>query len=198
MSTRARWRRYSALAFVSLGGLVPSAARSAAAAASCAATCERLLDGRRAQRRRAHVRQRDAASSTLPLSRRSTAATPTVAQSWARRLNFRYDQPLDARASARGSPSARPAARAPSRRRPRKKSAAGNRPLAARARARRARRRARAARSAGRRPGSPCATEPPIVPRWRTCGSPIEPRRVRDDRAVLLHAAGRSRGRGGA
>ena len=34
--------------------------------------------------------------------------------------------------------------------------------------------------------GSPCASEPPIVPRCRTCGSPISPADVRDERAVLL------------
>ena len=36
------------------------------------------------------------ASSTPPLSRRTIAATPTVAQSCARRVNLRYDQPVTA------------------------------------------------------------------------------------------------------
>ncbi len=35
------------------------------------------------------------AAVALPLSRCTSAATPTVAQSWARRLYFRYDQPVE-------------------------------------------------------------------------------------------------------
>ena len=34
--------------------------------------------------------------------------------------------------------------------------------------------------------GSACATEPPIVPTWRTCGSPISPAVYDDDRTQLL------------
>ncbi len=58
MSTLTRCSRYSELPLWSLGGLVPSAARSAAAAGSAPGR-QRLLDPARAQRGRAHVREPD-------------------------------------------------------------------------------------------------------------------------------------------
>ena len=66
-----------------------------------------------------------AAEVTVPLSRPSTAATPTVAQSWARRRNLRYDQPakvpsFGTRISVRSSPGPTAVSKTP-----RKKSAAG-------------------------------------------------------------------------
>ena len=110
-----------------------------------------------------------------PFSRRTSAATPTVAQSCARRLYLRYDQPVQlpsfgTRISV--SISSGPIAesktpleevrrRQPSARRP----GPGSRT-----------RQPSASITAGRSDaGSQCASEPPIVPRWRTCGSPISP-----------------------
>ena len=56
-STRARWRRYSSLAFRSVGGSVPSSATSAAPSAR-SAVAETILDGRGADGRGAHVHER--------------------------------------------------------------------------------------------------------------------------------------------
>ena len=73
---------------------MPSAA-SAAASSIDAPPAIASSAARRPKRRRAHVRERDRRSPSEPLSRSTTAATPTVAQSWARRLIFMYDQPAE-------------------------------------------------------------------------------------------------------
>ena len=100
----------------------------------------------------------------------ATAATATVAQSCARRANLMYDHPapfsFGTRISVRTSCGPRAVSKTPV-----KKSEAGIRrsppgPVAT-----------NSAPSVSSTPGmseagSPCATEPPIVPRWRTCGSP--------------------------
>ena len=99
-----------------------------------------------------------------------TAATPTMAQSWARRLNFWNDQPAPATFGTRISVSSSSGASAVSRK-PWKKSVAGmvRSPLGPRTTMVAPRASATAGRSDA---GSPWAIEPPIVPRWRTWGSP--------------------------
>ena len=104
---------------------------------------------------------------------RTTAATPTVAQSCARRTNFWYDQPPPSSFGTRISvtTSCGPSAVSYT---PRKNSAAGitRSPSGPRATI--------SASSASStvgvsEAGSPCAVVPPIVPRCRTCGSPMSP-----------------------
>ena len=114
------------------------------------------------------------ASSTSPLSRRTSAATPTVAQSWARRVNFRYDQPVHASSfGIRISVSISPAPHADSNT-PWKNSAAGTvrSPAGPAITSSAPSARITAGKSEA---GSQWASDPPIVPRWRTCGSPINP-----------------------
>ena len=91
VSTRARCSRNSALAFVSLMGCVPSAACSAAAAtlsavagapANAASTPVALI-----AIEPMFVNATDALE-MVPSSRFTSAATPTMAQSIARRWNF--------------------------------------------------------------------------------------------------------------
>jgi hypothetical protein len=114
------------------------------------------------------------ASRTEPLSRVSSTATPTVGQSIARRLYFRYDQPVQVPSfGTRISTSSSPGSIAVSHT-ARKNLSAGtvrSPPLP-----RITSSPPRASTTVGRSPaGSACASEPPIVPRWRTCGSPISP-----------------------
>ena len=102
-----------------------------------------------------------------------TAATPTMAQSWARRLNFWNDHPAPARRGTRISVSTSSGARAVSMN-PVKNSAAGmvRSPPGPRA----TRVAPNASTTAGRSDaGSPWANEPPMVPRWRIWGSPTWP-----------------------
>src|SRR5207253_666904 len=84
-STRARWRRYSALPFVSLGGSVPSSATAAGSDSPASSACS-------VARARSGVAPMltspTAASWMLPFPL-ITATTPTVAQSIERRRNFR-------------------------------------------------------------------------------------------------------------
>ena len=101
-----------------------------------------------------------------------TAQTPTVAQSWARRVNFSYAHPplvLGTRISVSTSCGSSAVWRKPA-----KLSAIGRR------RSPPGPRTTSSASSASRivgasEAGSVCATEPPIVPRCLTCGSPIVP-----------------------
>ncbi len=72
---------------------------------------EGLLRLARVQRGAAHVRQRDDARSMDPFPW-TTTATATVAQSWARRLIFVYDQPADPSFGTRISTSISSGARA--------------------------------------------------------------------------------------
>src|SRR5580700_2111712 len=85
-STVARWRRYSDDAFMSLGGSVPTSARMAASGADAPLTTASST----AVARRGVDPMLMSAMPVVPLR---TAATPTIAQSWARRLNFWNDQP---------------------------------------------------------------------------------------------------------
>src|SRR6266540_3431881 len=91
VSTFARWLRYSADAVTSSLGDVPSAALSHAAdsasmlasepASACSTACARSgVDPMLVSATRA--------SAMPPLSRRTAAATPTIAQACATRLNF--------------------------------------------------------------------------------------------------------------
>ena len=129
----------------------------------------------------------------LPLFR--TAATPTMAQSWARRLNFWNDQPAPGTFGTRISVSSSSGASADSRN-PVKKS------VAAISRSPRADRATRvppsASTTAGRsEAGSAWASEPPIVPAVADRRVADLPGRVGEDRH-LRPAAGRSARRRGA
>ena len=102
-----------------------------------------------------------------------TAATPTIAQSWARRLNFSNAQPAPSVFGTRTSVMISSGASAVSRKSRKKSSAAITRspPLPRTTMLPRS-----ASTTAGRSDaGSPCASDPPSVPRWRTCGSPTSP-----------------------
>ena len=93
-----------------------------------------------------------------------------MAQSWARRLNFWNDQPAPATFGTRTSVSSSSGASADSRKPVKKSPAAMTRsppgPLATMDPP-------SASTVAGRsEAGSLWAIEPPMVPRWRTCGSP--------------------------
>src|SRR5581483_6210461 len=161
-STRARWRRNSALALRSAGGSVPSSATAAASPAEAP----------------------DARAASTPLARRGTepmltratpvpamAATPTRAQSWARRVNFWNDQPWPATLGTRTSVSNSLGPRAVSRKPVNRSTAAISRspPPGPRATTQPP----SASTTDGRSDaGSPWASVPPSVPRCRTCGSP--------------------------
>src|ERR1035441_6110127 len=145
---------------MSAAGLVPSAARDAASAtdappASASST--------------AMARIGVDAMLTRPTESPCTA-TPTMAQSMARLVNFWNDQPAAAGLGTRISVSSSPGSSAVSNR-PRKKSPAAisrapDRPVATSVAS-------RARTAAGRsEAGSACASDPPMVPRGRTCGSP--------------------------
>ena len=120
--TCTRWLRYSALPFVSLGGSVPSAAARAPASAA----------GRRSAASTAVARSgvapmlvsAIAGSPTAAVRARATAATPTVAQSCARRRNFRYAQPAPASFGTRISVTSSSGPRRSRRRRGRTRAAA--------------------------------------------------------------------------
>ena len=109
-------------------------------------------------------------TSAIPVLPLRTAATPTIAQSCARRLNFWNDHPAPGNFGTRISVSSSSGASADSRK-PVKKSPAAivRSPLLDRATSVPP----KASTTAGRsEAGSECASEPPSVPRWRTCGSP--------------------------
>src|SRR6266566_637862 len=163
-STFTRWRRYSADPNATSGGAVPSSARAAADAGSAPPSTASSTPAARSGVSPMFVRP----TWTPPFAR--TAETPTTAQSCARRWNFMKLQPAFAfgtRISVRTSSGASAVSKSDV-----KKSVAATvrvpfGPCATKS--------ASSARStAGRSPaGSPCATDPPIVPIWRTCGSPI-------------------------
>ena len=98
-----------------------------------------------------------------------TAATPTIAQSACRRLNLTYaaELTLGTRTSVISSPGWREVVRYPVNRSP---ASIVRLPLGPCT----ATEPPRASSSVGRSPWeSACASDPPIVPRFRTCGSPI-------------------------
>ena len=147
----------------------------------------------RPQRRRAHVDERR--RGCVPLAR--TATAPTIAQSWARRLNFWYDEAVRPVFGTRISVSSSSGCERGleealeelgGRRSVRSPEAPGRRRSAS-----------SASSAAGRSDaGSPCATEPPIVPRWRTWLSPTCGRdRPEHAAARVVEQRRRSRGRGG-
>ena len=152
VSTRARCFRNSAEAAVSLDGSVPSAACAAASAGDAPPATASSTAVARSGVPPMFV-ERDRRPDGEPLSRWTSAATPTVAQSCARRWYFRYDQP------GRVAELRHPDLRQQLSRADRGLEHAGeevggrDRPLAAGADDRRTRRRARASPPAGRRPG---------------------------------------------
>ena len=135
---------------------------------------ERLLHRRGAQRRgHAARRPRRAPPCTCRPSTVTTRrdADDRVARRGMRELHVRHA--LARRASpAPRSPSAISCSPSAVAIMPVKKSLGGDRARRRSGRRRESWRRARPARSADRRPGSACATLPPIVPRLRTAGSP--------------------------
>ncbi len=142
-------------------GLVPSAACAAAAAGPSPAASARSTPAAR--------------TGTEPMFTRATrppcTATPTIAQSMARLVNFWNDQPRPAGLRIRISVSSSPGSSAVSNS-PRKNSGPAislvpDGPLATSV--------ASSATAGRSEAGSPCASEPPIVPRCRTCGSPTRP-----------------------
>src|SRR3954452_2212173 len=171
-SSSARWvrtltraRRQSEDATASSGGAVPSSARADAAARSAPPSTSRSTPVARSGVSPMLVR-----ATRTPRSVR-TADTPTRAQSCARRLNFRKLQPSVARGtriSVSTSVGASAVSNSPVKNDPasivrRIPPAPATTNVASSARS-----------TAGMSPaGSPWATEPPIVPTWRTAGSPI-------------------------
>ena len=123
-----------------------------------------------------------------PLPFERAAATPTMAQSWARRLNFWKPHAVPGVFGTRISVSSSSAARADSRNPVKKSLAAITRsPLPPSA----TNEASRASSVAGRSDaGSAWATEPPMVPRWRTCGSPDVAGGDGQDRHLLLEQVG--------
>src|SRR5215203_6649403 len=88
-STRARCRRYSAEAAMSEEGLVPSSAFCVASATEPASAPESAFSAAEALKGvEPMLVSPMRAKPTEPLDFSTTAATPTTAQSWARRLNF--------------------------------------------------------------------------------------------------------------
>src|SRR5947207_2549564 len=170
-STRARCSRYSGAALMSPDGSVPSAACSAASAIDAPpATASSTATAR---------------SGVVPMftsatrvSSFRTAMAPTIAQSWARRWNFWYENPAPGDFGTRISVSNSSGSSAVSRK-PRKNAAAATvrsppgpwtKNVASSARS-------RAGRSDA---GSPWETDPPIVPRCRTWLSPTSAATVRN------------------
>ena len=155
----------------------------------------RRLRGSCAQRRRAHADERDRglgdAAVRAPGHRRDADRRPVLRTP--PELQVAPDV-VAGRASARVPPSRAPAARRRSRRRRGRSRAAAtvrtpSRPAMSISPS-------SASTTAGRSDaGSPCASEPPIVPRCRTCGSPIRPAAYDDERVVLLQRAPQSRRR---
>src|ERR671912_2112063 len=94
LSTRARWRRYSAEAAMSEEGLVPSSAELVASATEEGSAPESALSAAVARMGVEPMLVSPMRAEWMePFDRSTTAAAPTTAQSWARRLNFLYEQP---------------------------------------------------------------------------------------------------------
>ncbi len=163
--TLARCTRYSGLALRSLCGSASSAASCAASAID--APCERAFDTLVAR-----IGVDPMLTSPTPLSPlRRQAATPTMAQSWARRLNFWKFHPAPFIFGTRISVSISSAA-SDGLQETLVEVACGDLAgaVGALGDVRRAER--QASLPEGRRPDRCGAMDPPIVPRWRTCGSP--------------------------
>src|SRR5215210_5924595 len=89
LRTRARWRLYSSEAAMSEEGLVPSSAELVASATEDASAPERAFSAAVALKGVEPMLVSPMRAEPIePFDRSTTAATPTTAQSWARRLNF--------------------------------------------------------------------------------------------------------------
>src|SRR5215212_6738511 len=89
LRTRARWRLYSSDAAMSDEGLVPSSAELEASATEDGSVPERALSAAVALKGVEPMLVSPMRAEPIePFDRSTTAATPTTAQSWARRLNF--------------------------------------------------------------------------------------------------------------
>src|SRR5215211_2234170 len=89
LRTRARWRLYSSEAAMSDEGLVPSSAELVASATEDRSAPERAFSATVALKGVEPMLVSPMRAEPIePFDRSTTAATPTTAQSWARRLNF--------------------------------------------------------------------------------------------------------------
>src|ERR687898_2294669 len=94
LRTRARGRLYSSEAAMSDEGLVPSSAELVASATEDGSATESAFSAAAAPKRVGPMLVSPMRAEPIePFERSTTTATPTTAQSWARRLNFFLEQP---------------------------------------------------------------------------------------------------------